>query len=376
MERFHAAHPEVLAGRWQLAVARFQLALEGLRATPRVLAPAPFTAAEAEFSALRGSSGELAQVALGYEVVCRLARGWCALHGDDLKLAQREFLSMNELFERGIEWSYPGELESGIQGLFLVADAYNSKEDNLAAGEVFETLMGLQPDQYLWFNNAGLSLRDKGEGLVREGTNLCRAARGLDQNAEALARLRKLAGAEALAAGSPEEHAAFARAADERFARARELMERSWTAYEKAALLVPDDVRVVQDAALIQVYYLHRDLERCEQWLLHSVAIGEQQVEAKKAALAVEESPERASQLESELAQLTEAWGDAHQSLGVLEWVHRKDAAAARRWLEKAVAIGPERQPVTNSLLPQVLGERQPDEYWDLLNWAKPCRVR
>jgi hypothetical protein len=127
----------------------------------------------------------------------------------------------------------------------------------------------------------------------------------------------------------------------------------------------------------VLVYYLHHDLAWAEQALLRCVELGGSQIEAKKAALALEEAPERASALEGELTLLTEAWGDAHQNLGVLEWVHRKNAPAARTWLEKALEISHDRAPVTNSLLPQVRGELAPveDDPWALLDWARPCSV-
>jgi hypothetical protein len=374
-ETFVRAHPEHVPGHWHLAVARFQLALAGLQQAPRVLDPEPFAAVEAEFRGLRERASETWQAALGYEVVCRLARGWCAFHAGDLTRAQREFLSMNELFERGIEWSLPGELESGIQGLFLVADAHAARDELLAAGEVFERLHELQPDAALWANNAGFFLRDAAVELEQEAHRLCRAARGELTNAEALAELRDLPGVERAAGGPAAERAAFARAADERAARARVLMERSWRAYRPAAELAPEDVRVVNDAALVLVYYLHHDLGWAEQALLRCVEMGGREVEAKRAALAREESPERASALDDELTLLTEAWGDAHQNLGVLEWVHRRNGPAAETWLEKALAIWPDRYPVTNSLLPQVRGDLapEPDDPWDLLGWGRPC---
>ncbi len=376
-EDYVRRHPEVMAGRWHLAEARFQLALQGYKQDPRVLDPAPFAAAEAEFRAVRERAPERTQATLGYEVVCRLARGWCAFHAGDLALAQAEFLAMNALFERGIEWSLPGELESGIQGLFLVADAHGARDELEAAGEVFETLHALQPEQVLWANNAGFFLRDSAFALEKEGKKLCRAARGALTNAEALTELRALTGMGSVPSASAEERAVFARAANERCVRARALMERSWQAYRPAAELAPEDVRVVNDAALVLVYYLHHDLEWAEQALLRCVELGGPQVEARKSALALEESPERASALEVELTLLTEAWGDAHQNLGVLAWVHRRNAPAARAWLEKALEIWPDRAPVTNSLLPQVQGELAPqeDDPWALLDWAKPCSV-
>ena len=206
---------------------------------------------------------------------------------------------------------------------------------------------------------------------------LCALARGQEQNADLLAEWRAKSAARA-PAGSPEERAEFRRAADARAARAMELMRRSWTAYERAAELAPEDVRIVNDAALVLVYYLHEDLERAERWLLRCVELGGAQLEAKRAALAVEAVPERAAELESELDPLQEAWGDAHQNLGVLYWLHRRDGKSAEGWLLKALAIDPERPSriaVRNSLLPQTRGELAPEpgDDWDLLGWGRPC---
>jgi tetratricopeptide (TPR) repeat protein len=364
-------------GQWHLARARFQLGLENYRAEPRVLTPEVFTLAEASFHGLRAQDPSLAESALGYELVCRLARGWCAFAAGDLASAAEEFLAMNELQPRGVEWALPGELESGIQGLFLVADAHRQRDEKLAAGEVFETLRGLQSEFYGWANNAGFFLRDAALDLEEEGVSYCRALRGALTNPEALAELRQRAGVHEVA-GSQAERDAFQRVAEERFARARELMERSWAAYRSAAELAPEDVRVLNDAALVQVCYLHRELDWAERTLLRCVELGGQQLADKRSALASEESPERAQALESELEQLTEAVGDAHQNLGVLAWLHKKDAPAARTWLEQALALWPNRPPVVNSLLPQVLGELQPEafDHWDLLNWAQSCPLR
>jgi tetratricopeptide (TPR) repeat protein len=375
LEAHMGARGASTSARWHLAVSRFYEALAGLRAEPRVLDSAHFEAAEAHFRTLGDELPELAEAALGYEVVARLARGWCALHAGDLSQATSLFLSLDELRDRGVEWSLPGELESGIQGLYLVADAYSAREDKLGAGEVFETLRRLQPGSYLWANNAGFFLRDAAFDLETQGRKLCRAARGRLTNAEALVELRGLAGLRDEAPGSPAEKAGFLRAANERLVQARALMERSWLAYRPAAELAPDDVRVVNDAALVLVYYLHHDLEWAEQALQRCVELGGPQIETKNAALALEEAPERAQALEDELNLLTEAWGDAHQNLGVLAWVHRKDAQAAERWLVKSLEIWPSRPPVTNSLLPQVRGELAPeeDDHWDLLHWAAPC---
>ena len=60
---------------------------------------------------------------------------------------------------------------------------------------------------------------------------------------------------------------------------------------------------------------------------------------------------------EEERFALTEAWGDAHQNLGVLYWDEnngRRDPARAIPWLEKSVEIGPVPRPeVTEQYLPE-----------------------
>ena len=101
---------------------------------------------------------------------------------------------------------------------------------------------------------------------------------------------------------------------------------------------------------------------------------------AKEAALRVEAVPERAAALESELDLLREAWGDAHQALGLYHWLHRHDGPTAVGWLERCLEIDPERSsriPVRNSLLPQARGEAPPDpgDDWDLAGWGRPCPI-
>ncbi len=378
LERAVESNPLLPAGHWHLALERFRLGLERYKEDPRVLEPETFSRAEAGFLRARELDPALAQGALSYEVVCRLARGWCRHHSGDLEGARREFLSMDELFERGIEWSLPGQLESGIQGLYFVADSYHAREDWLATGEVFETLHRLQPEVALWANNAGFNLREAGCDLEQEGQRLCRAARGAVKDERVLKELRAAAGIERALEGTPEERARLGRAANERFERARALMQRSWDSYRKAVEVAPEDVRIVNDAALVLVYYLHEQLDLAEEWLRRCLALGETQLADKEAELAREEAPERAAALDSEAEQLREAWGDAYQNLGVSLFVHRHDAAAALPLLERSVAIGPDRPEVVNSLLPLVRGERglEEDDNWALERWARPCESR
>ena len=60
--------------------------------------------------------------------------------------------------------------------------------------------------------------------------------------------------------------------------RARELMRRSYGAYEEATRLAPTDVRIINDAGLIMTYYLRDDVEAAERYLIKAVALGAEQL--------------------------------------------------------------------------------------------------
>ena len=368
------ANPSVALGHWYLALETFD---DGLGRLDQADADA-FTRSEAGFRRTRELDTALAPVCLGYEVMCRNARGWCAFYADDLETATREFLSTNEVFERGIEWKIEGKLQDGIIGLAFVGDQYNNREDWLGAGSIFELAHELQPDEARWANNAGFFLRDAAYDMELKGRRLCRAAHGKITDAEALAELRELAGIEAGRFGAEQERALFSAAANRRIEEARATMERSWEAYRAAAELAPDDVRIVNDTALVLVYYLGRDLDQAEQYLLRCLVMGERQVAEYEERLASEDlTPEERDDLESSLRDLTEAWGDAYQNLGVLELVYEEDMAAAAHYFERSVEIGPDPRPdLTNILLPLVRGKREepvPNELIPIDGWAKPC---
>ena len=86
-------------------------------------------------------------------------------------------------------------------------------------------------------------------------------------------------------------------------AKAQELIESSWTAYERASALMPHDVRVVNDTGLIMAYYKRTDPDLAETYFQRSIVDGAVQLEDP--ALTDEQRPI-----------LTEAWGDAHENMG------------------------------------------------------------
>lgn len=272
-----------------------------------------------------------AEAARGWRAVARIARGWVDFWAGADEEAESWFLSANDVFPRGIEWSIEGVVQSGIQGLFALSTRAAESGDLVTAARLADRITELVPDDGNYANNAGFLNRD-------------------------LAVELELAGRDALASGDRERARTL-------FARAIDVMERSAAAYRRAAELLPDDVRVINDAALVHVYYLHDDLERAEELLLRAVELGEEQLDAL--------DPEDEAH-----PVLVEAWGDAHENLGVLWLEHRGDPEAARLWFDRAVEIGPyPRVQITNGWYARPEfgenGATGPDDR-TVLDWARP----
>jgi len=362
LEAFLARHPDVPAGHFRAGRERFELAVG--RLLDGETAPDLFEGAERSFQRARELEPELEADCLGYEVMCRNGVSWCAYNAGELERAREGFLSMNELFPGGITWHLPERLLSGIAGLQLVADAHGQAGDLGEAAEVFDQLRELQPDEVQWANNAGFFHRDAATALESAGRHLCRAAAdGEAMTALRLERLKQLAGLPENFDGDLQ--AAFRAAAEAKLERAREGMRQSLDAYADAVELAPEDVRILNDTALIIIYYVPEDLERAEELLRRSVAAGTEQLESEE--------------LDADARwELLNAWGDAYQNLGFLDLVNRNDPAAAKPFFEKAVEIGPDPRPfVSELLLP--LCDLPPEEtahneqLLSLRQWGAPC---
>ncbi len=351
---FVNAHPDVAGGFWWLGRERFDLACTRLREG----AADEFAAAERAFARARELDSSLTADCKGYEVVCRAGVGWSRYHSNDLEGAVAAFLSMNEVMERGIEWDYPERLSSGIQGLALAGNQYAERGDWLSAAEVFGKLFELQPDRADWANNQGFFLRDQAVALEQLGRDLCEQAALLPSDPQALARWLERAGLPADLQG--DLGAALKAKAEENLSRAAELMEQSYAAYQNAARLAPDDVRLVNDTALVAIYYVDRDLERAEEMLLGCIELGTRGLE--------DASLEREARIE-----LENALGDSYENLGYLYLVRRREPEKARPFLEKALGLGDPRPKVTMQMLP--LCSEPPDHptLVEWRSWGRPC---
>jgi tetratricopeptide (TPR) repeat protein len=355
-------HPDVPEAPWYEGMARYERALALVQ--ERKSAAEGFRAAEALFRHCRTLAPSYESSCKAHEVICRAGIGWSAYQAGELERAEEAFRSMEEIQPRGLEWQVEGQLLSGVQGLEFVVGAWNERKDNERAGEISAFLHTYQPEVAKWANNAGLFLRDAAVELELGGRRLCQAARGEVADEASLAVLREMAGVGAAEIGTDTERERLARASEARTERAQALMQRSSAAYRDAVQLAPEDVSVLNDAALIFVYYLGSDLGWAEELLLRCVELGARQLEDPA--------------LDARQAYaLKTAWGDAHQNLGVLYANHEGDAARALEWFAKSVEIGPEERPLLFQVwMPYLRGERLPtDEERPALSeiWAEPC---
>lgn len=317
--RFRERHADIALAEWYPAVAEFDAAVE--RFTAGEDARELFASAESSFARCRGLDVQYARACLEYEVLCRSGAGWCQYRAGSLEAAHQAFLSMEDSFAGGLGWHLGDKLPSGIEGLHFVGGAYakrggdsdslQSIDDVARAAKVYDFLHAYQPDVVDWANNAGFFNRD--------------VAVALEQKARVIAGLGRIEEGNRL------------------LDRAREGMERSYRAYVDAARLAPQDVRIQNDTGLILTYYLQRDVDVAEQYLMTALHLGEAQVpELRQSAQAP--GLDRAAQeaLTDRLEAVEIAVGDVYQNLGVLYLTLRNDPVRAKVWLEKSLVTGPD----------------------------------
>ena len=330
LERFRIRHPDVAGGHHAAGLAHFTQALEALLAGSGD--EGAFAAAEERLVRARATDPAWESASKSYEVMCRNGIGWVRYHAGDFDGAADAFRSMNDVLENGILWQIEDQLLSGVRGLAFVGDSHNQNGDWARAADSFEECRALEPDNWMWANNAGFFQRDASVEMEALARRLCAAARGEVSGAE-LAALREAAGLAEGGDGSARLRTRANELADE--ARAR--MEKSYAAYKEAARLAPTNVRVVNDTALVLVYYLRRDLDFAEELLLRCVAMGEEQGA----------NPDLDEEARFELEN---AWGDAFQNLGVMLATLKDDPAAALPHFRRAAEIGPAPRPVVTEL--------------------------
>ncbi len=324
-ERFNAEHPGNALGSWFPALSCFNQALYDLHADEPSIPG--FEAAEGLLARCRGIEPSYESSCKDYEVACRAGVGWARYGEGDLEGATAAFLSMDEILPAGMDWQIQGSLLSGVTGLQFVADKYAARspdefvlDGKPEAAAVFDRLRERRPDNPDFANNAGFFHRDACVILELQAQLLLQDAEGLSRDEES-GEIVKLQVA-------PEEAARLRTGAEERRALAREHAQKSYRAYQAATRLASEDVRVLNDAALVMVYHIREDAAEMEGLLARAIELGERQIA----------DPELSGE---ELDSLLEAWGDAHQNMGLFHLTMRNDPVTARGYFERAFEIGP-----------------------------------
>ncbi len=318
-----SADPSNPLVHWYAASERFQRALEAYAAG--TLEPAEFEHAERDYRRCRELDASYAETCRGWEVIARTGRGWCHHWAGALDAAEEAFWSTEELLEGGLDWQYEGRLASALVGLAAVAGAHAAKTEDLAAqskaAALGDALFARRPSDGNLANNAGFLNRDAGIA--------CELA------------ARRLRG-EATRAESGERRDALRAEATALRARAQQHMERSWAAYQVAAELLPDDVRVVNDTGLVMAYYLRTDRPAAERYFRRAIELAHTQL------------ADYAARGEAPPEDLLVAFGDAHQNLGTLALTFDNDLVSARDWFVKACEVAPDDRPEVDQILPEL----------------------
>lgn len=320
-EAYQVANPENPLGYWYAASERFHRALESYEAG--ALDEQDFHRAERDFRKCRELDERYADTCRAWEALGRAGIGWCRHWSQDLEGAVEAFWSTEEVLPGGLDLQYEGRLASALVGLATVAGAYAARADDAEAltkaAALGDALFARRPENANLANNAGFLNRDAAV-LVELASRRKRAEAADAQDAEAADALR-------------------AEAAQLR-ERAQRLMERSYAAYQVAAELAPDDVRVVNDTGLVMAYYLRTDAAAARRYFVRALELGKAQL-AEYAARG-EEAP----------VDLRVAYGDAHQNMGTLALTCENDLVSTREWFVKACEVAPDDRPEVDQILP------------------------
>ncbi|MAB80536.1 MAG: hypothetical protein CMJ89_14380 [Planctomycetes bacterium] len=217
-----------------------------------------------------------------------VSTAWCAVDAQENGLARERLLRLlKDSPERRHERDGLGR--SALQALSALGERAVQRSDFRRAAEDTRVVCEVAPEEGEWWNNLGFLLREYATQI---------------------------------------EGGAYPEFEDPKAA-ALEVYRRSWDAYRRAAELIPDDVRVVNDAALIQVYHVLEELELAERMFTDSIERGQAQLE--------ELGPGAEEAARFPIAQ---AVADAYQNLGYLYYHVYGKRIEARPYFVAAMGVG------------------------------------
>lgn len=178
----------------------------------------------------------------------------------------------------------------------LIGGEYFKNRELKQGAEWFERWLQFAPDDVDWLNNAGLMRRDLGEELSQSGKE----------------------------------------------AQAKECFEISYKHYSRVAELAPNEPRLVNDAALLLLYHLNRDLDKAEEMFRRAIQLGTDKLDEMGGERPEDKENDPESQRRAaDWDYLAEATGDAYQNLGLLLWQKQGDSAEIRKLFMNSFQLDP-----------------------------------
>jgi tetratricopeptide (TPR) repeat protein len=340
-KRVQAKRPQVALSWWYPARELFRAGLEREGAWRE-----HFRDAEAAFRTCRAKDPNWEGPCRRFEVLCRTGQGWGWLAAGNLDAAWNSFRSTLELLDVGLELSLldvgmdaseSGELLTAAAGLQRLIELHLSSTSELErAVRAAELLRSSSPLDVVYARQAGNLQRELGDRLQLLSDDLRSAARKGIRDAARLEELRAQIGVVRPGddlRGTPRERDRFFQLGERHRRGAQEAYQASLTAYRQALALSPADLRLGCDAATIAVHRLEGEVDWAQAELRRLIELGRVQLEADRFAS------------DEERYAVKEAWGDAHELMGILLLERRDDPRGARGWFEKSLTIGPDRRP-------------------------------
>ncbi|MCY3003645.1 MAG: hypothetical protein NTV21_17755 [Planctomycetota bacterium] len=293
--------------------------------------------AEGEYAAARALDTSLRPEATRMEALCRAATGWKQRELGRLAAAAESFRSMEKRERGAMVTELPGKVESGVVGLATLALDHEAKGEPIPAAQLHLELHRYQPDVLKWAVEAGRLYRAIADEAHANAEEFQLAADRRILEPRRLLALRDRAGIDATIPIGPRLETELRIRAEDQRKRAQKAFENAYKALLDASRLAPDNVRVMADAALIAVEYLRNDTEIARGLLRTAIALGDKQL--ANPALT-----------ERERARLREAWGDAHEYMGLLYLERDGDPRRALEYFQRSLDIGPSPRPSVSEL--------------------------
>lgn len=295
--------------------------------------------AEGEFAAARAIDAGLRAACLRNEAACRAGIGWAHLEEGDLTAAAESFRSMEKLERGAMASAHAPTVRSGVAGLAAVAAELERRGALADAASVLLELHRYEPDVVSWALESGRLFRAVAERSHAEAEELALAADGRIREPRRLLALRERLRIDATIPIGPRLQTEFRIRAEDLRKRARKQFENAYRCLLDASRLAPTDIRAMADAALIAIEYLRVDFEVARGLLHAAIQLGERQL----AAADLDEGARN---------RLRQAWGDAHEYMGIyyLEREVARDPRRALDYFERALSIGPGARPSVREL--------------------------